>query len=1463
MQIPLHLYKLYRLLLLVCCCAGCWQLVAQTTVVTKGGDTPIRVFGDERIKIYGDLIHDQEAGAQGQAPAQLGVDDDSGNNQIIVTGSLENRASFNMFRGNAADKNHFIFGPVTANPVISGNGLINFYQMTNRQPNNSVLRLDNEIAIRKQLNMAQGKLNLNNQTLFLLRPTDLTEPPLANYPVIAGENNNDRIYSSQSAGNIQMNNVYALASGSPNTFNFGRMGLELNLNNALLNKTYDIQRTHNSETINVGAQKGIKRNFEVSWDGPATTTPFELSFHYLPDEVAEAGLSSADLQLFRLKDGETRWQAYSESDVATGGNPVTETVEAVTGTWTLSPCDNPPNLDNIPDLTELCKGETRQFVVNTPDVFSVSWSTGETTPTIDYTYENSDDPGMETIEVIVENNKGCRTKKVFAIERLITPEADLGADQTICDGATETLTPVAEDPADYNYTWSTGATSPMVDYTASAVGTESIWVEVRHATVSTCLDRDTIEFTVNPSPAPQFGGGELFLCDTEVTTLDAGDDGPSFQWYFYDPETDMEQAIDGATNATYDATTTGTYIVEVTNSFNCTTSADMYLFLSNLEAAIEVDTVNCFAGADGVLTAQPSGSGLDDYYEYSWANASGNPFSSDAMVFNLPAGNYNLTVTDGPCSIEQTVELPQPTPIVSSFEVTENINCDQPGQINFMPSGGTPGYTYFWSNGATSQDIPGLGVGDGGTYTVTVVDNNGCDHVNEVFVDAPEVLTLQSTELQNVTCNGEATGSFALQTEGGTAPFTFDIGDGAIDENEFSALSAGDYNVTVVDAGTCQTVLPVTIYEPESIQLEVVEVTDADCGMSNGSLNIVEVSGGEPGYSFLWLESGEEELLLENQPPGSYSVQVTDVLDCTVTFPLSIGNIDGPQIDDEATVVQDVTCFEAMDGQVVPVVTGENLDYSWSDGTTGTDLTNLGPGDYTLTLTDVETTCADVQVFSIMEPPALAFNEQIEDVPCNGEMNGRIDPSVSGGISDIYTYEWSNGLSDPVLENLDGGDYLLTVTDENGCTLEMIFVVEEPTAIEIMTDIPDLLCNGDIDGTIDIETTGGPAPANQHQYFWSTGVIDQDLSDLTAGAYDLTVTSGNCEAYATFEVEEPDAIVINEALEDATCFGLSNGSIVVTLTGGVGGFDVTWSNGVTSNANDGLSAGEYAVTVTDANDCVADASYEILEPEVLALKADVNGEACTEAGERDGWIRLMPEGGTPNYQYQWSNGETTAYIEELVSASYGVTITDQQDCRLERTFELPKAPEVFEVKFLAASKVKADSTIYFIDVSYPAPNQWLWQFGDRDNSISTEANPTFAYQNTPDELISFYDVTMKATTEFCVDSLTKTIEVENLRSSSPEPDTNIVVQNQFFREIKAFPNPTSGELVVEIVLSTEGQVDLQLLSMSGQQLRQFELLGRDNYLQRLDLGSLPSGMYVLLAQFKNDRRGLKIVVVDE
>lgn len=287
----------------------------------------------------------------------------------------------------------------------------------------------------------------------------------------------------------------------------------------------------------------------------------------------------------------------------------------------------------------------------------------------------------------------------------------------------------------------------------------------------------------------------------------------------------------------------------------------------------------------------------------------------------------------------------------------------------------------------------------------------------------------------------------------------------------------------------------------------------------------------------------------------------------------------------------------------------------------------------------------------------------ITNVNCYGEATGSIDVSIPQESGNV-TYLWSNGSNTQDLININNGEYTVRITNENNEFIKKGYLVTQNSSIQITSNITKSTGN---DGAIDISVNGGVGP---YQFSWNTGQITEDLQGLSGGNYILTVTDGvGCQSETNILVE--NQIELNETITNISCAYQSDGSIVLSPTGGAEPYTYSWYSGNTTSSRDNLSAGTHTVTVTDAIGSSIQKTFEITQPEQI----NVNYNLSHNTGS-GGQIDVSVSGGTAPYLFEWNDGVTTEDRTGLEIGSYDLVVIDQNGCTSNMLFNIQYSLEI-------------------------------------------------------------------------------------------------------------------------------------------------------------------------------------------
>ncbi len=886
-------------------------------------------------------------------------------------------------------------------------------------------------------------------------------------------------------------------------------------------------------------------------------------------------------------------------------------------------------------------GSLTIFPFNGTSPYTYLWSNAATSQTI-----SSLSPGLYTVTITDANS--CSRQRVASISNVSGPALVLDSVRTVkCFGGSTggIFISVTGGTPGFTYQWSTSASSQ--DLVNVAAGTYTVTVTDANnctATLSATVSQtatavnDSIQAS-NASCGATTGSATVFPY--------GGTPGYSVLW------------STGSGSNTIFNLGAGTYTVTITDALGCT-KVDFVNITNTAPPVVGIDSivnVKCFGQSNGGIFISVSGGAVP--YTYQWSNS-----TSSQDLTNVPIGIYTVTVTDANnCSAVVSSSITQPAVLNNTLNIT-NATCGfANGEITAQPSGGTSPYTYLWNNSQTSQTITGLFQGN---YTVTVTDLNGCTKITSGAVNNSNGPQIVLDSIVDVLCNGAPTGAIYTTISGGTPPLTI-LWSNSQGTDDINALTAGTYTVTVTDQNNCSIQASYDVLEPPVLN-DSASVTPATCGLNNGSVTVYPFGGVSP-YSYAW-SNLQSTQTITGLSGGLYTVTITDSVGCTRNNSFNVQSSTQPVIVTDSIV--HVKCNGQSTGAIYVNITGGTLPltYNWSNGNPGEDNLNLAAGTYTLTVTDAYQ-CTVSGSFTINQPTAMQDSLNKNPATCNLN-NGSAKIYPYGGTPG-YTYLWSNLQTSQTAINLAPGVHTVTVTDANGCTLvRNVTIVSIPVQVISLDSLFNVNCNGGSTGAIYISVSSGAAP---YTYVWSNSQATQDITNIAAGTYTVTVTdSVNCSVSQSWTIQESTPISVSGNVTDATC-GLPNGSISVSPSGGTPGYEFLWSNLAITPAISGLDPGVYTVTITDFFGCTFVDSYTVIDIPGPDITLDSLFDAVCFNGS-DGAIYISVTNGTPNFTYLWSNNAVTEDITGLSAGSYTITVTDQNNCTRQETYTIDQGTPI-------------------------------------------------------------------------------------------------------------------------------------------------------------------------------------------
>jgi hypothetical protein len=617
---------------------------------------------------------------------------------------------------------------------------------------------------------------------------------------------------------------------------------------------------------------------------------------------------------------------------------------------------------------------------------------------------------------------------------------------------------------------------------------------------------------------------------------------------------------------------------------------------------------------------------------------------------------YTIQVTDeNGCVHETTQVITQPDELIITVDAFTNETCDynDDGTITVIANGGTGAYSYsitdpIVAGPSATGNFTGL-TGDyvinGGTeYTIQVTDENGCVHETTQVITQPDELIITVDAFTNETCDYNDDGTITVIANGGTGAYSYSITDpivaGPSATGNFTGLTGDyvinggtEYTIQVTDENGCVHETTQVITQPDELIITVDAFTNETCDYNDDGTITVIANGGTGAYSY----SITDPIVAGPSATGNftgltgdyvinggteYTIQVTDENGCVhettqlITQPDPLEVITNLTSDYNGFGVScgDITVGVVDDGIVSATPSGGTAGYTYIWTTTDGAIPNgqeleqnpqgLEAGTYEVSVTDANG-CVINSIIEVTEPAVLNFDNVEPSVYAGGfnlsgcDPDGFINVTVADGVAP-YSYQW-NGPGGIVSNNqnitdLPAGTYSLVVTDANGCEIDTLITLIEPSGLSqtsVVSLYPsgdNISCFGATDGFITVTTEEGTAP---YDFDWTgpNGFTSttESISDLVAGTYTLIITDANgCQIDTTIVLVEPTPLVqdITSPLypsgDNISCFGAADGSIDYTINGGSPGYTFDWSTGATTEDLADLGPGTYTVTVTDA-----------------------------------------------------------------------------------------------------------------------------------------------------------------------------------------------------------------------------------------------------------------------------------------
>lgn len=906
----------------------------------------------------------------------------------------------------------------------------------------------------------------------------------------------------------------------------------------------------------------------------------------------------------------------------------------------------------------------------------------------------------------------------------------------------------------------------------------------------------------------------------------------------------------------------GTRLVGVMDANGCVKTSNVFV---DEPAALTLQVVNqqpvsCFGGSNGALTLQAGGGAGS--YQYA---LNGGAYQVSATFSGLTAGAYTMMVKDANgCTFSIPASVTHPMQLSLQVLNKTDILCAgaATGSMQLQANGGVSPYLYS-IDGAAFQTNAYYGQLSAGNYAITVKDSKGCSNGLTVsLVDQYQPLSASLTTTAPATCDDKGTIT-VTNVQGGLSPYAYSLDNTNYTANPvFNDLYSGNYTVYIRDANACALSRSTSLQGPAGLQGSL-QVQPALCkNGNNGSIKVSGMSGGNNVYEyslngvnyqsaaqFLNLKAGQYQVYVRDEP---YSCQL--VLSGEVKEPTALVL--------QLTNNTPVSCFNGSNGALTVQASGGTGAYTFSlnAGSFGaaSSFGGLSAGNYTITVKDANG-CTSRLSAALAQPVQLtAAISARRDVSCSGKSDGELSVSANGGTAPYsYSIDGLNYQSSPVFAGLQKGNYTIRVKDNNACVLQVSGVVAEPDALQLQVlQTSGIDCFGNASGKISIAGAGG---SGAYTYTLNnlparpSGVFDS----LTAGTYLLSVSDANsCTVRQSLTLQQPALLQLSKQVQQPGCSDASNGSITLTVSGGLTPYTYSWSNGaVSGNTLSNLGGGLYKVTVTDANGCWLKDSAQLDQPAPVQT-----GIGFTDTVLCVGQSLIL-DAGNPGSTYSWVSDAGFSSTERIVQLDrdgrYKLTVISATGCVAVDSFGLQTSVAALKADFLLSSYGTAGDTVIVVDVSKPAPlsHEWTLPAGAREAGSAGAGGIRQLIFDQPGE----YTIKMLVTLGECADMISKSITILPA-GQQEEADSLLGYRDRLIKEVTAYPNPNEGPFKVRVKLSKAADIQLKLISFNNGNVVSIQKAGGTDYYEiPFDASQLPQGVYLVAVEVEKEYQVIRVL----
>ncbi|MDR1369477.1 MAG: T9SS type A sorting domain-containing protein [Dysgonamonadaceae bacterium] len=871
-------------------------------------------------------------------------------------------------------------------------------------------------------------------------------------------------------------------------------------------------------------------------------------------------------------------------------------------------------------------------------------------------------------------------------------------------------------------------------------------------------------------------------------------------------------------------------------------------------------------------------------------------------IRNLPEGNYTLFIQDrnyqtsqdnsyNPCTYTVEFSISEPPPLIVSITETHHITCndEEDGELSVQAEGGTPfeseeSYSYKWyrQQGASRVFIEGsenkttIEEVRSGAYLVEVIDKNNVSVFSSPYtLTNPPALKMQFQSAV-LTCASDSIGWVEATVTGGRGGYTYEWAGGETGSTRIENKPGGWYALSVEDMGGCKVTDSTFISSPQSIQITY-DLRPPLCDGHGDAYISMIISGGEAPYNYSW-SNGETTAYLDDIYPGSYDVRITDDLGCFRDTIFTVPDVI-PVIAKPEEIIPPLA-FGYSDGSIRISISGGELPYSirWENdngdildsedseenGIVTSIIQDIPEGNYHLFIQDNQyqdveqpspfTTCGCLfdQSFYMPEPPKLELEiENTKIIRCFGSNDGAFEVHAKGGVPfdnvPAYSYQWyrngtPTGTNDNSLSNLGEGYYYVVVSDANNISIESgLIFLKEPQVLSATATAADLRCSRDTNGWAQVEASGGTTP---YQFNWSNGETSSRIENIPRGKYFVYITDSNgCEIATNTSIAQLNGIKANATLISPACHNGSDGEIQLDISGGEAPYHYEWENGQQNLIRNGLQAGNYSITITDANNCAHEVfTYTLSQPDSIVV--DLGNDIVLCEGQSREITATIDE---DVRSYAWFNpsGIKLSGKQSIIVTDpgiYQVEVITGKGCRGAGNIRVEQDNRIIANEFLVASQAPLNDNLLVVNITDPTPDSIEWIVPEGEGSLFEVIENSEDILNLIFKQYGYFTIGMVSYSGNCTETVYKTVQVMDKENISGYEDAD----EPILRSFSVHPNPNPGYFETLIEVKDNTPLSLQLIdSGSGKIIERRILKGKSIYKESFNITGNEKGTYLL------------------